>query len=110
MTRLVEDFAHYVEIYDQLVPFQRSGQYTEHRRTIDARRQFSTVRDAGNDQEFLRQIRLVLRKWGIGVRGSRLLPEEEFVASVRRFLHELEAVERSAIVAGGAVTGGGCAS
>lgn len=94
---LIEGFVHYVEAYDRFVPFQRTGQYAEHRRVIEARRRFAGVRAAASDREFLRQVQLVLRRWGIGVRGSRLQPLDEFAASVGRSLDGLEAVERSAI-------------
>jgi hypothetical protein len=80
---LIETFTECVAAYDRLVPFLRSGQYQMHRATIDRRNHRATVGAALEDDEFLGLLYQTLRRWGIGIRGSRLVPLAEFRSLLR---------------------------
>ena len=78
VAELISDFDLCLDVYDHEVPFTRSGQYSHHRKTIDMRRSFPSVGDALKDEDFLDSFRKTLFAWGIGKRGSRLVPLTEF--------------------------------
>ena len=80
---LIAEFPACVDAYDKLVPFQRVGQYDSHRATIEARLGSPDVRDAIDDDEFLRLLHETLQRWGIGRRASRLAPLAEFRERLR---------------------------
>lgn len=80
---LVAGFDGYVADYDRRVPFTRSGQYELHRATIDRRRAHGTLAHALADDRFVRLLHDTLRAWGIGKRGSRLVPVPELAAALR---------------------------
>ncbi|HUW86838.1 MAG TPA: hypothetical protein VMW30_00455 [Candidatus Paceibacterota bacterium] len=75
---VIDEFAICLETYDQQLPFTRTGQYSLHRATIDGRRSFTSVRDAIEDEVFLRGFHQTLYAWGIGKRASRLVSLPEF--------------------------------
>ncbi len=75
---VIDEFAICLETYDQQIPFTRNGQYSLHRATIDGRRSFGSVRDAINDEVFLRGFHQTLYAWGIGKRASRLVSLPDF--------------------------------
>lgn len=95
VAELIERFDDYVVVYDEQVPFQRSGQYAEHRGVIDRRRDLETVAAALTDDAFLEQVWHVLQRWGIGKRGSRLASLPDFRTVLRDSADKLEALDRS---------------
>jgi hypothetical protein len=96
VTKLTRDFGRYVRIYDERVSFT-TEQLAAHRACIAARRQAGTVRAAVEDTQFLEALRRTLRAWGIGVRASRLVTEEQFATALSTALPTLEVLEPLAI-------------
>lgn len=96
VARLTDDFGHYVQVYDRKVSFT-SEQLAAHRACIALRRQAGSVRRAVRDEDFVRALLRTLRAWRIGVRASRLVPEQEFAAALEAGLPSLEGLERLAI-------------
>lgn len=90
---LVAGFDGYVADYDRRVPFTRSGQYELHRATIDRRRAHGTLAHALADDRFVRLLHDTLRAWGIGKRGSRLVPVPELAAALRAHSAPLVALD-----------------
>lgn len=86
---LIDEFPALLDYYDDHLPFDRSGQYANHRRTIDLRRQAGSVADALADGRFLRSLYSTLESWGIGSRASRLVPFDHFAAELRRWSEPL---------------------
>jgi hypothetical protein len=78
VTEVTVRFDELVGLYDQEVPFRRSGQYEFHRRTIDRRRALGSASAAIEDAVFVASLYGTLQKWGIGRRASRLVPLEDF--------------------------------
>ena len=75
---VINEFSVCLETYDKQIPFTRSGQYSLHRETIERRRTFVSVRDAIEDEGFVRNFHQTLYAWGIGKRASRLVSLSEF--------------------------------
>jgi len=96
VSKLTKDFGRYVRVYDEQVSFT-TEQLSAHRICISLRRQAGSVRAAVDDPQFLHALRRTLRAWGIGVRASRLVPEDEFAAALRAALPTLEILEPLAI-------------
>ena len=61
---LVDDFDRYVDVYDVSVPFTKSGQWENHRMTIDLRRRAGGVEQAIEDPVFVESLWNTLRAWG----------------------------------------------
>ncbi len=91
---LIEEFATCVELYDEQAPFTRRGQYTMHRKTIDRRRNLSSVQAALSDEEFLDDLYETLHAWGIGRRASKLIPRSEFGIQLRSIEPKISSFER----------------
>jgi len=83
---LVSNFDLYVAEYDTSVPFGRSGQYEFHRSAIDRRLFLGSAAAAIHDTTFTEMLHAVLQAWGIGRRGSHLVP----LAELRQSLVENE--------------------
>ena len=82
---LINDFSDLLDYYDRELPFDRSGQYPKHRRTIDLRVGAGSVDAALADDQFLRSLYSTLEAWGIGTRASRLVPFARFMSELRRW-------------------------
>jgi hypothetical protein len=80
---VIATFAECLAAYDRPVPFRRVGQYETHRATIDRRRRMGSASTALEDDRFLGLLYQTLRRWGIGIRGSRLAPLHEFRGLLR---------------------------
>lgn len=94
---VIATFAQCLATYDRLVPFSRVGQYETHRATIDRRRQWSSAANALEEDEFLRLLYQTLRRWGIGIRGSRLVPLAEFRRLLRAQAGPISALDGARI-------------
>jgi hypothetical protein len=81
LAQLTRGFAHYVAVYDDLVPFN-SKQLATHRETIALRDRAGSVRAAVSDIRFVTSLRRTLLAWGLGVRGSVLVPDAEFAQAL----------------------------
>ena len=90
---LVGDFDRCVAVYDEEVPFRRSGQYRQHRNTIDWRNRFASVAAALDDGAFLLQLRHVLQRWGIGRRASKLAGLRDFRVALRARPEEISSLD-----------------
>jgi hypothetical protein len=90
---LIADFDQFVEAYDRLVPFTRSGQYEFHRRTIDRRLAVGSVEAAIHDGQFTLLLYETLQRWGIGRRASRLVPLTEFRRTLVNHATQLRELE-----------------
>lgn len=74
---LISEFGDLLDYYDEKLPFDRSGQYANHRQTIDHRFRVGTVTNALADERFLQALYTTLRSWS---------PASDFVIEIRRFL------------------------
>jgi hypothetical protein len=81
--RLISRFDYYVDIYERLDPFRRSGQLSSHVHTLKARAELGSAAAALADRRFLGSLYETLLKWGIGRRSSRLVPISEFEKALR---------------------------
>jgi hypothetical protein len=79
---LVDNFRRYVEEYEGRVPFT-GDQLAAHRETIALRREAGSVQSAVANGQFVSSLRRTLMAWGLGSRGSRLVPEDEFAEALR---------------------------
>lgn len=94
---VIATFTECLAAYDRLVPFSRVGQYETHRAAIDRRRQVASAGHALEDDEFLSLLYQTLRRWGIGVRGSRLAPLDEFRRLLRAQSSRISALDGARI-------------
>jgi hypothetical protein len=92
LAQLTQGFARYVAAYDELVPFN-SKQLATHRETIALRSQAGSVRAAVTDLRFATSLRRTLLAWGLGVRGSVLVPDAEFAQALTAAVPVLERLE-----------------
>jgi hypothetical protein len=92
ISKFVDGFGAYVQIYDDRVPFT-SEQLAAHRATVALGRQAGSVRAAVESEQFLGSLRRTLLAWGIGRRASRLVPADAFAAALRAALPRLEPLE-----------------
>jgi hypothetical protein len=88
ITRLSRDFGRCVRVYDGQVSFT-TEQLAALRACIGLRKQAGSVRAAVDDPRFLRALRRMLRAWGIGVRASRLVSEEQIAVALHAALPAL---------------------
>lgn len=93
---LTHDFAHYVDAYDELAPFN-TRQLTLHRETVARRRKLGGVLAAVHDDQFVASLRETLKAWGIGVRGSRMVSEKALAEALRTAAPGLVTLEKEVI-------------
>lgn len=96
VAKLIEGFGRYVRAYDDRVPFT-GEQLKAHRQTVALRRQAGSVRAAVESEQYLASLRQTLLAWGVGRRASRLVPEDEFAAALRRVVPRIAALESRSI-------------
>ncbi|MHB1595846.1 MAG: DUF7669 domain-containing protein [Streptosporangiaceae bacterium] len=94
---VIATFTDCLDAYDRLVPFRRAGQYETHRAAIDRRRHVGSAGAALADDEFLTLLYQTLRRWGIGVRASRLAPLPEFRRQLRAHAGRISALDGTRI-------------
>src|SRR5580693_9070311 len=70
-----------------------STQLAAHRACLALREEAGSVAAAVGDDQFVQALRRTLRAWQVGVRGGRLVPDEEFTQALRAALPRLEALE-----------------
>jgi len=80
---LINDFANYLAIFSRNPPFQRYGQLEYHQTTIEYRNKASSAIGAINDYSFVNYLYKTLNSWGIGSRGSVLIPFPEFTRELQ---------------------------
>ena len=90
VTLLIERFDRWLKVFDDRPPFSKYGQLEYHQETINLRLSFNSAADAIHDDNFLRSLYYkTLPAWGIGKRGSRLLPYSEFSTALRLRMDEI---------------------
>jgi len=94
---LVGRFPEWLDRFDRDPPFRRPEQLACHRRTIDRRFDIGTGAEAVCDETFLRSLYETLKAWGIGSRGSKLRPFDEFSAELGRHQVAITALESAAL-------------
>ena len=90
---LVAEFPRWLDYFVDHGPFTRPEQLTCHLKAIALRRQHLSAAAASNDSDFVKVLHDTLRAWGVGSRGSNLLPLAEFgprLLSVSAALKPLE--------------------
>lgn len=97
VTALISEFARYLAVFEHDPPFRRYGQWEFHRETIQLRYKLGSAAAALESDEFLEILRKTLQAWGIGIRGSRLLPMDEFKRAIRAKTPEITFLEKFAI-------------
>lgn len=75
---LIKNFPFFLEFYADHCPFTKPGQFEFHRETIQKRRELGSVKAALKDMGYLKSLYRTLRAWGIGSRGSKLRPFNNF--------------------------------
>jgi hypothetical protein len=93
ITRLIDRFDHFVDAYDQHVPFTNSGQSEHHAATIRLRRRLGTVESALQSEEFVASMWNTLKTWGIGIRSTQLVDVEAFGSELWRWRIPLQALD-----------------
>lgn len=94
---LIERFPDYLAIYDRQTPFRRAGQLELHVATLRLRAQTGSAFSALEDQRYLTSLYATLQAWGIGKRGSVLVPFEKFCLRLRSQRSAFAALDGQAI-------------
>lgn len=80
---LINNFEKCIAAFDENPPFSKYGQFEYHYETIMRRIELNSAKAALEDDKFLRCLYKTLRAWGIGSRGSKLLPFPDFVINLQ---------------------------
>ncbi len=75
---LIKNFPFFIKYYADHCPFRKPGQFEFHQETIQKRRELGSVKAALKDMDYLKSLYRTLRAWGIGSRGSKLRPFNNF--------------------------------
>lgn len=75
---LIKNFPFFIKYYADHCPFRKPGQFEFHRETIQKRKELGSVKAALKDMDYLKSLYRTLRAWGIGSRGSKLRPFNNF--------------------------------
>ncbi len=75
---LIKNFPFFIKYYADHCPFTKPGQFEFHRETIQKRRELGSVKAALKDMGYLESIYRTIQAWGIGSRGSKLRPFNNF--------------------------------
>jgi hypothetical protein len=94
---LIRDFDRYVQVFDDAPAFTKAGQCQKHVATIRMRREIGSVAAAAGDDRFLGSLYATVEAWGIGQRGSKLLPLDAFCSGIQKCLPHLEELEAEKI-------------
>ena len=101
VNELIEGFEDYLHAFERSVPFTRAGQWERHADTIQLRRSLGSVVAALSGDRFVESLWNTLLAWGIGVRGSRLLPLADFGEELRRRRAQIAALDRISLQTAG---------
>lgn len=75
---LIEAFERYLVGFDEDPAFKKVGQLEKHVATITLRREIGSSWAAATEPTFLKLLHETLSAWGVGLRGSKLVPLDEF--------------------------------
>ena len=90
---LVDEFPRWLNYFVDHGPFTKPQQLRCHLKTIDLRSKHASAIAAAQDLEFVKALHDTLRAWGLGTRGSKFCPLEEFGPALRRASATLEPLE-----------------
>ena len=94
---LIEKFPKWVSYFESAGPFRRPDQLQYHRETINRRLELGSAAAAVTDEQFQRSLYKTLQAWGIGARGSRLKPFDDFAATLSRLKEAVAQLETAII-------------
>lgn len=83
LEQLASNFPRYVRVFDADPAFNKPGQYDYHSATIKARRALGSAAAAIDSDRFIQALRETLAAWGIGSRGSKMVPLPQFREAIR---------------------------
>lgn len=86
---LIKRFSFFLEYYKDNCPFTKPGQFEFHRETIKKRRKLESAKAALKDMGYLTSLYRTLRAWGIGSRGSKLRPFNNFTDALNDILPDI---------------------
>jgi len=92
---LIADFDTYASKFDASVALEDDRQFGSHRRTLQLRRELGSIDAAIDDEPFVEMLYRTIQHWGIGRRGSHIVPLPTFHASLvthRPALAELDSL------------------
>jgi len=93
--RLIANFGHYVNWFDEHVPFDRPNQLESHLATMRLRKDLKTATAAAADLTFCKSLYRTLQSWGIGQRGSHLVPLDAFQKAMASAFSQLRLLKAS---------------
>lgn len=94
---VIANFAQCVSTFDSQTPFDRALQVRTHAGTIRLRSELGSPAAAIASAEFIRRLRATIKQWGIGSRGSRLVPEPAFRTALEQHADDIEALAHTTI-------------
>ena len=97
VTLLVETFSGLVAYFGRRPAFRRFGQLEFHQETIAIRKSSGSAAHAIQNRDFRRGLYKTLQAWGIGSRGSRLVPFATFEHELQRLEGPITELEGSVI-------------
>jgi hypothetical protein len=96
LQELSDSFSECIDVFNHRGPFSGS-QLHVHLKALKARAAFPSAAEAVSDPEFADAVREVLWHWGVGTRGTELLPAEAFRAELRKLAPKLAGLEQMQI-------------
>ncbi len=90
---LTKVFPQALENFMEDPPFRKCGQYDNHKRTIEIRRSSGSIDNTMRDDMFFHYLYETLKAWGIGQRGSILVPFYAFKSRIRGLQKQFSELE-----------------
>lgn len=90
---LIRGFPVFVAAFSRKPAFDKPAQLATHLKAIAIRHELGSAQAALHDSHFLDALHQTLRAWGIGSRGSRLLPVRDFAESLEKNEAEIAALD-----------------
>jgi len=94
---LITGFDEYASTFDSAVSLEDDRQFGSHRRTIQLRRELGSIGAAIDDEAFVGLLYRTIQQWGIGRRGSRIVPLPTFQTSLLAHRSSLVDLDRLSI-------------
>jgi len=101
VNRLVMDFPFFLKYYVDHCPFTKFGQLEYHLETIQRRRELGSAKAALKDNAYLKSLYKTIKAWGIGLRGSKLRPFDDFVSALNTRAMEISELDGLKLGQGG---------
>jgi|SRR6516164_4340803 hypothetical protein len=78
VNELIKRFSYFLTVFDKEPPFKKFDQLRAHLVTTEMRKRLQSGAKTAIDAEFCFSMYTTLQAWGIGQRGSRLVPRDAF--------------------------------